>query len=190
MSSEKNLNSYFLSFRKMIMKYISGMVPPGDIEDIVQDTYVKVCQFKDKDSIQHPRSFILKIAKNIAIDHLKKAETRLTSTMDTEELIAIIDAKYGDSDTLKKTIDDEEFSFFCEAVRYLPVQTRRAFVLKKVYGFTQKEIAEFMNITESTVEKHIANGIKRCTNYMIHASTNTRHRNRIYTLKHSDQKSK
>ena len=36
-----------------------------------------------------------------------------------------------------------------------------------MYGYTQKEIAKTMNISESTVEKHIAMGIKKCTQYMM-----------------------
>jgi DNA-binding CsgD family transcriptional regulator len=39
-------------------------------------------------------------------------------------------------------------------------------VLKKVYGYSQKEIALSLSISENTVEKHIATGIKRCSHYM------------------------
>jgi len=39
-------------------------------------------------------------------------------------------------------------------------------VLKKVYGYSQKEIAIKLDISENTVEKHIATGIKRCTQFM------------------------
>ena len=46
------------------------------------------------------------------------------------------------------------------------MQCRRAFVLKKVYGYSIKEIATELAISEKTVEKHIAQGIKRCTLYM------------------------
>src|SRR5690606_20794216 len=46
-------------------------------------------------------------------------------------------------------------------------QCRKAFVLRKVYGYSQKEIADSLGISENTVEKHIATGIKRCTGYMM-----------------------
>ena len=41
-----------------------------------------------------------------------------------------------------------------EAVRQLPEQCRRVFVLKKVYGYSQREIAKELSLSESTVEKH------------------------------------
>jgi RNA polymerase sigma-70 factor (ECF subfamily) len=35
--------------------------------------------------------------------------------------------------------------------------------LKKVYGYSQREIAAKLSLSESTVEKHISSGMKRCT---------------------------
>ena len=60
----------------------------------------------------------------------------------------------------------EEFDQFCEAVRLLPVQARRVFVLKKVYGYSQREIAAELDLAESTVEKHVALAMRRCAEYM------------------------
>ena len=61
---------------------------------------------------------------------------------------------------------DEEFALFCEAVRSLPRQCRRAFVLKKVYGYSLKEIMAEMDLGQPTVETHIVNGTKRCVQYL------------------------
>ena len=60
----------------------------------------------------------------------------------------------------------EEFALFCEAVRSLPRQCRRAFVLKKVYGYSLKEIMAEMGLGQPTVETHIVNGTKRCVQYL------------------------
>jgi len=40
-------------------------------------------------------------------------------------------------------------------------------VLRKVYGYSQREIAREMAISESTVEKHISTGIKRCAYWLM-----------------------
>jgi DNA-directed RNA polymerase specialized sigma24 family protein len=55
---------------------------------------------------------------------------------------------------------------FCRAVGGLPEHSRRAFVLKKVYGLSQPEIAERLGITAAEVERHIANGLLRCRDYL------------------------
>ena len=149
---------------------ISHIVPPRDIDDIVQEAYVRVCQVEQKEDIKYPRSFLLKTAKNLALDYVKSAGYRLNLPMEEELSAGTVSSGGVYDETYMSVVAKQEFALFCEAVRCLPAQCRRAFILKKVYGFSQKEIAEYMKISESTVEKHIATGIKRCTYYMGHSS--------------------
>lgn len=152
----------FTAIRSRIAGVVLRIAPPQEVEDIVQETYVRVCQSKNRKAIREPRSFLFRTAQNLALDHMKKAETRLTSTSDLlDEMIFTPDDKSEDA-TYEQFASDEKFAQFCEAVRQLPQQCRRAFVLKKVYGRTQKEIARTMNISENVVENYIALGMKRC----------------------------
>lgn len=152
-----------------------GIVPPKEIEDIVQETYVRVCQRKRDAEIGSPRSFLFRTARNLALDYVKRAESRLAvSVEDTPENgfgEGVSDGVFDD------VASKEEFARFCEAVRQLPPQCRRAFVLKKVYGYSQRDIAREMNISENTVEKHVAHGIRSCArtmrNYDKHSCSGT-----------------
>jgi RNA polymerase sigma-70 factor (ECF subfamily) len=103
----------------------------------------------------------------LALDHVKRAESRLALSVEDVGGSDNLSVDPRRDQTFDQVASNEEFSQFCEAVRKLPVQCRRAFVLKKVYGFSQREIATEMNLSESTVEKHIAEGIKRCTYYFM-----------------------
>ena len=69
-------------------------------------------------------------------------------------------------ETFEQAASSEEFGHFCEAVRQLPLQARRVFVLKKVYGYSQREIVRELGIAESTVEKHVALAVRRCAAYL------------------------
>lgn len=145
------------------MRAVSRLVPPKEIEDIVQETYVRICAVEKTEQILHPRSFLYRTARNLALDHLKRAETRVSVSMEEESLDLMAD----DYDQVYNQVAaTQEFEHFCEAVRHLPLQCRRAFVLKKVYGYSQKEIAENLKISENTVEKHIAMGLSRCRQFM------------------------
>jgi len=167
MSDKENISAVFVTLRRHLARAVSRIVPPRDIEDVVQETYVRVCQVEQPETIRHPRSFLYTIACNIALDHAKRAESRLSDSLDAEPDANqhFATARSGD-ETYDQVAARQEFEFFCEAVRQLPVQCRRAFVLRKVYGYTQKEIAEALDLSESTVEKHIAYGIKRCGYFM------------------------
>ena len=155
----------FMAVKDSMARMVSRIVPPKEIEDIVQETYVRICQMDKRELVAQPKSFLMKTARNLAYDHLKKAETRLADGVETE--YDFDDESFVHDEVFESIASNQEFAYFCEAVRQLPVQCRRVFVLKKVYGYSQKEISKEMNLSESTVEKHIAVGFKRCASYML-----------------------
>ena len=167
MERADSIYSIYMSLRGSLARAVLGIVPPKEIEDIVQETYVRVCQIERKEKIREPRSFLFKTVRNLALDHVKRAESRLVVSVEETGESGFGEAERSVDQTFDQAASDEEFSHFCEAVRQLPVQCRRAFVLKKVYGCSQREIATEMHLSESTVEKHIAQGIKRCTYFMM-----------------------
>jgi len=167
MAETETILSAYMSLRTSLARAVMTIVPPKEIEDIVQETYVRVCQIEKKERITEPRSFLFRTARNLALDYVKKAETRLTAGVDDVDSYTPGASDALRDDTFGEVTSNEEFALFCESVRMLPLKCRRAFVLKKVYGYTQREIAREMKISEKTVEKHISEGIKRCTHFMM-----------------------
>jgi RNA polymerase sigma factor (sigma-70 family) len=167
MPIDDNLTSVFVSIRSGLARAVSGIVPPKEIEDVVQETYVRVCQTHSSCEIRSPRSFMYRTARNIALNYVNKAESRLAFSLEDSSNVGQSTLHDPTGNTLDRMCTDEQFSFFCDAVRGLPTQCRRAFVLKKVYGHSYREIADTMQISEKTVEKHIAKGITRCRSYML-----------------------
>jgi RNA polymerase sigma-70 factor (ECF subfamily) len=109
---------------------------------------------------------MFKIVRNLALDHVKRAEHRLSVPWDEDPEAGYTGANIESDDVFQQSAAREEFVLFCEAVRKLPAQCRRVFVLKKVYGYSQLEIAEELGLSESTVEKHVALGVRRCHKFM------------------------
>ena len=166
MAGTERLYHVYISLRGALKRSVMGIVPPKEVEDIVQETYVRACQVEHKTTISTPRSFLLKTARNLALDHVKRAETRLTVSFEEDEPVLLAGHHTLADTTFEEVASHEEFSLFCEAVRHLPVRCRRAFVLKKVYGYSRREIAKLMGLTENTVQTQIARGMKRCTYFM------------------------
>ena len=165
MEGGKPLDQTYLSIVGSLKRAIAGIVPPKEVEDIVQEAYVRACQADRESPINVPRSFLFKTARNLALDYAKRAETRLSDSYEEDSVGHPGQQAYG-VDPLREAVSHEEFSLFCEAVRLLPVQCRRAFVLKKVYGYSRREIAEHMGVSENTVQTQIARGMKACTQFM------------------------
>ena len=156
----------FTAVRARLTRLVLRIAPPEEVEDIVQETYVRVCQIERAEAIREPRSYLFRTAQNLALDHLKRAETRLTAPTDAIDELDPNPHGWEQDPTYYLAASDEEFAQFCEAVRRLPQQCRRAFVLKRVYGHSLREIAEIMGISENVVQKHLARGVKRCEQYL------------------------
>ena len=109
---------------------------------------------------------MFKTARNLALDYLKQSNVKLVDRVDSLQELERLLGDLDKDEMYENALINDEFSHFCDAVRQLPVQCRRVFVLKKVYGSSQREIAEHVGLSESTVEKHVAKGMKRCTQYM------------------------
>lgn len=158
------ISSAFLKHKSSLMHYISRFIRhPQDIEDIVHETFLRTYAAEINTQIHSPRAFLFKTAKNLALKHLDKCSYRLTDYIgDIESLEVSVDEISAE----KRVDSQEQFAEFCRAVRTLPLQCRRAFILRKVYGLSHKEISEQLGISISTVEKHLASGIIKCNQYM------------------------
>lgn len=53
------ISQMFVSLRSSLARLVSNIVPPKEIEDIVQETYVRVCQAEKQTEIRCQRSFML-----------------------------------------------------------------------------------------------------------------------------------
>lgn len=182
MSSTEVLSREFVGCRRLLMRLVSRVVPHKDVEDVVQDTYIRACQTDYE--VYQPRSFLVTIARNLALDHVKRADNRLCDSIDDETADLLSTTLISNDVTLAECVSRERFAHFCGAVKELPEQCRKVFVLKKVYGYSQKEIAKRLNISESAVEKHVATGLKRSRDYMkaIDCEENVVVSNKISTL--------
>ncbi|MGK0376110.1 MAG: RNA polymerase sigma-70 factor (ECF subfamily) [Arenicella sp.] len=157
----------FLKYRRVISSLLSKIRPSAsyqDIEDILQDTYINTYQSSLKQEIRFPKAFMVKTAIRLANRQISVAQ-RMDCDVDIEQRPNQSLSYYDASDFCSQTEDEvfsrKDFSFLCEAVNELPEQCSRVFVLKKVYGLSQREIAEKLDISESTVEKHVAKGLRR-----------------------------
>lgn len=153
----------FLATRKRLTDVVSKIVPSSDVEDIVQDTFIRTHLAKNKQDIQKPEAFMVQVAKNLAYDYVKSARVK-TSHDPGDDFTGFVDSLQQDADidiTCKIVVSEKAYARFCEEAQKLPEKCREVYLLKKVYGFTQKEIAAKLGLAESTVEKHIAFGTKR-----------------------------
>ena len=53
-----------------------------------------------------------------------------------------------------------------QAIQSLPERCRQVLTLRKIYGLSQRQIAQQLDISENTVETQVANGMRRCAAFL------------------------
>lgn len=174
---DSNIYAAFTAHRSALKRFIARFLSSdADIEDVSQEAFLKAFHAEQQKSIVKPRSFLFRIAKNLALKELSKKSHQITDLVEDFDDMDVISRSNVDSDV--NDVENEmqareELGVFCEAVASLPEQCRRVFLMRKVYGLSHKEIASRLEIAVSTVEKHLARGLKECSAYMREQSGTT-----------------
>lgn len=134
-----------------------------EVDDMVQSTFLRAYQAEKKQEIQSPKSYLFKIARNVALKELTKRSRQIIDYIEGFTPDEVLSSEVSVEDEVNL---DQKLTVFDHAVATLPPQCKKAFLLRKVYGLSHKEISQRMEISVSTVEKHIANGLQRCSSYM------------------------
>lgn len=163
MTRKSTLAVTYIKYRSKLMRAVGAIVPSEDIEDIVQETFIKSYEADLKQEIRYERTYMLRTAKNLALNHINKAENVRSDQHENMDALPHELVGY----TLEKNVESKErFLNFCRATDTLSADVKRVFLLKKVYGKSQREIAEALGLSESTVEKHVAKGLLQCSRYL------------------------
>ncbi|KTF18983.1 RNA polymerase sigma factor [Pseudoalteromonas sp. 10-33] len=183
MTKKNKFASTFVDISSQLKRFVSRIVQPDDVDDIVQETFIKSYEADLKQDIQYTRSYMLKTAKHLALNHVAKWDNKFNDSLDDDsELPVLLKSMQLEDEYTSK----ERFLLFCRATEQLSPSTRKCFILKKVYGMSQKEIASEMQLSQSTVEKHIAKGLLKTMLYMREHDQSqvakTNHDNSLYPL--------
>lgn len=163
MKKNDKVSDIFVNYAAKLRKVVSKIVRPEDIDDIVQDTFVKSYQAQLDHEIEYVRTYMLTTAKNLALNHVAKSANKFNDSIEefVEPPVELNTTFFEDEFATK-----ERFLLFCRATEQLSGQVRKCFILKKVYGLSQKEIATYLDLSESTVEKHVAKGLLKSVQYI------------------------
>ena len=124
----------------------------NEAEDIVQDVFLKLWERRELLDNISLTSFLFMMVRNSCLNYLKHrqiADTVQQRIPDTETAERLYAADFV-PDPSSLLIQKE-----------LPPKCKEAFVLSRLNGLKNREIAEHMAITEKVVEKHITRALKR-----------------------------
>lgn len=155
----------FVENERALRRYLARFLNrPQDIEDVAQEAFLKTFAADAKQDIQAPKSFLFTVAKHTALNETARKSTTTTDYIEDSETSSVLEDK-GQVSAESELDSKRKLLVFSQAVANLPPNCRRAFLLRKLEGLKVKEIAREMDISVSGVEKHIATGLVKCSQY-------------------------
>src|SRR6476659_5303125 len=126
-----------------------------EIDDVIQETYTRLIAADSVAHIRDAKSYAFQIAGSVVVDHLRRLKVvSFASVSDLDQF----DMPSDEPSPERQVIDREELHRLAAFIAALPARVRDVFTLRRVYGLSQREVAQRLGLAESTVEKHMARG--------------------------------
>lgn len=147
-----------LVHEEALVSWIARCWPQRDeVHDLRQETYARVYQAAARSLPLQPKSFLFATARNLMADHARRS--RVVSI----EPMGDLEPSY----VLKDEVSPERWcggrqvlARLAEAFDRLPDRCREVLWLRRVEELSQREVAMRLGISEKTVEKHVAKGMR------------------------------
>jgi len=130
---------------------------PADTDDVIQESYARLW-LADLGAIRNGRSYFYMVVKNLLLELSRRARIVPMERLGEIEALRIPTQEPGPEQQVTARQELERLVAIIDA---LPEQCQRAFRLQKFHGYSQREIAQAMSISEKTVEKHLATALVR-----------------------------
>lgn len=147
-----------------LRSYLRGAFPTvGDVDDVVQESYLRIWKARAAQPIQFARAFLFKVARNVAINILQ--HERVSPIAAVADLAALPVMEDGPN-AAEAACTWEEILLLADGIEALPARCREIFILRRIQGISQREIASRLGISEQTVQVQVQRGVKRCEEFL------------------------
>lgn len=163
-------NEFAARFSAPLLNYFLRRVRQrAHAEDLVQEALLRVIRASECEVIEHPESYVFKVAANLLKDSRRHAvrHPTVTGAVADEGAGGEVEESLIDERSPERVLDAEiSLAQVLQALGELSELTRNVFILFRLEHMKQKDIAALYGIAQSTVEKHVMRAVlhltKRC----------------------------
>lgn len=149
---------------RQLRGYLRGQFPAvRDVDDVVQESYLKIWQARAKTPIASAKAFLFRIARNLALDLVRRDRASPVDSSRSPETEFVLD--HGPN-AIEVLLTHETLQLMAQAIAALPPKERDVILLHKVGGLTQKETAERLSVPLRTVENRTLQALSRCQAFL------------------------
>lgn len=127
--------------------------------DAMQDTWLRLARTPSVGVVQSPRSYLFRIALNVADDRRRTERRQRISAVEIESLLELPDHAPTPEQAMLARSDLEAFKAIVDG---LPKRRREIFLAARVGGVPRQEIADRLGISRQLVAKELRLALEHC----------------------------
>lgn len=129
----------------------------NETEDLVQDVFARIAARDSAEPIGQLSGYVMKTANSVLADRARRRTSR-----HADMHVTLDDEWHGEDELDPERIASgkQELGVAIAALLTLPERTRTVFILRRLEGFKNGEIAAQLGISVSAVEKHIVRAVQ------------------------------
>lgn len=135
----------------------------GDVDDLLQDLYLKVSALPADTPVDNPRAFLFRLLSNLMLDRWRsgqRAAARDSAWRQINHQTGVVE-DLDDAPSAEAVVASRErLARLVAALEILPSKTRTIFRLHKFDGVSYADIAGQLDISRSSVEKHMMEALR------------------------------
>lgn len=124
--------------------------------DLTQESFVRLIEQPHNRQPSNPVAWLQRTAHNLMIDHLRQQARRQTDLVTIEELDKVDESRPG---VEQQVTFQQQVEHLQMTLGSLPTLTQRIFILNRIEGMTHAEVAQQLNISDSSVQKHLSRAL-------------------------------
>lgn len=125
-------------------------------QDLVQELFVQFVENPAANLVQDGRAYLFRMARNLLVDIARQSASRPMATLSDDEMASIETTAPGPEQMLAGR---QRLRHLAEVLAELPPLTQRIFVLNRVDELSYQQVADRLDISTSSVQKHLARAL-------------------------------
>ena len=151
------LDALYRQYAGALLRFISRQnVSPEEAKEIVQETYCRLQQIPQVETLESPRGYLFRTAINLARD-TKRQRRRRQFDVSSSGDEALAEDIASDAPTAYQVLKgQQELAIIRQAIAELNPTCRQVFILHRFGNATYGQIAERLGVSVSMIEKHVS----------------------------------
>lgn len=132
-----------------------------DADDLVQEAWVRLACYEQRQAVEQPEAFLMKAALNLAVD-AHRAQVSHGDQVVLDNVVLVDTSPSTEAIVLAR----ERMARLSECLKRLSPKSREILLAYRLEGQTYQQIGQLHGLSVSTVEKHVAKATLQLTTWM------------------------